>query len=212
VPPTLVDLVATGRYDTDKGSDYLIRYEELLAPLREQSVKILELGVLRGGSLLLWRDYFPRALVAGLDAEPVTLRDETDRIRLYQGRQEDTLLLDRIGREVAPEGFDLIVDDASHVAALARASFWHLFVHHLRSGGLYAIEDWGTGYWESWEDGHCYASGHHHGMVGFVKELVDECGMADITHPERGLPPARASRFQKVQVSGGLVLVVKSAG
>jgi hypothetical protein len=202
--------VATGHYDTDKEPDYLARYEELLAPLRERAVKILELGVLRGGSLLLWRDYFPRALVAGLDAEAVSLRDETGRIRLYRGRQEDTVVLDRIGREVAPEGFDFIVDDASHVAAFTRASFWHLFTHHLRPGGAYAIEDWGTGYWDSWADGHRYVSGHHHGMVGFVKELVDECGAADVTHPKRGLPPARASRFQKFQVSPGLVLVVKS--
>jgi SAM-dependent methyltransferase len=212
VPLTLVELVATGGYDTDKGPDYLIQYEEFLAPRREQVLRVLELGVLRGGSLRLWRDYFPNAIVVGLDAEPVVLLDETGRVRLYQGRQEDTRLLDRIGREVAPKGFDLIVDDASHMAAPTRESFWHLFVHHLRSGGLYAIEDWGTGYWESWADGHRYARDHCHGMVGFVKELVDECGMADITHPERGLPPQRASRFQKVHVSGGLVLVVKASG
>jgi len=37
--------------------------------------------------------------------------------------------------------------------ALTRRSFWHFFQHHLKPGGLYVIEDWGTGYWSDWPDG-----------------------------------------------------------
>src|SRR5438309_8699047 len=52
--------------------------------------------------------------------------------------------------ETAPEGFDVIIDDCSHIGELTRISFWHLFEHHLKPGGLYVIEDWSTGYWDSW--------------------------------------------------------------
>lgn len=199
----------TTAYDTDKEPSYLRFYEELFEDLRDRDVRLLELGVKSGGSLRLWRDYFPNGLIAGVDREPMALQDETGRIRFYQGSQEDTALLDRIGREVAPSGFDVVIDDAAHVASVARVSFWHLFEHHLRPGGTYVIEDWGTGYWASWPDGRAFEPGHGHGMVGFIKELVDECGAADITHPVHGLPPPRISRFAWVRIAFGLVAVRK---
>lgn len=55
-------------------------------------------------------------------------------------------MLTSIAQEIAPEGFDIIIDDCSHIGELTKVSFWHLFTHHLKPGGIYAIEDWGTGY------------------------------------------------------------------
>jgi SAM-dependent methyltransferase len=248
-------------YDTDKSvnTHYLRNYEELFRPLLGRDVRLLELGVLKGGSLLLWRDYFERGVIAGLDLNPAHVEDPTGRVRVYQGGQQDTELLDRIGRECAPEGFDVIIDDCSHVGSLARVSFWHLFEHHLKPGGLYVIEDWGTGYWDFWPDGVRYRmrrgpathsplrhflnraatrvyngrlgrlplagrlasaakralqlglyNSHDYGMVGFVKELVDEMGMPDITHPDFGIAPPRPSRFRELRFSLGHLVVVKA--
>jgi SAM-dependent methyltransferase len=248
------------RYDTDKAvhTHYLRNYEHYFAPLRDKEVRLLELGIKEGGSLLLWRDYFERGIIVGLDINPVSLDDQTGRIRTYQGAQQDTELLDRIARENAPEGFDIIIDDCAHIGVLARASFWHLFDNHLKSGGVYVIEDWGTGYWDGWVDGIGYKSharslsptryrltravarlrqsavigrvplaarllskvkagvlrtqyhSHDYGMVGFVKELVDELGMADITHPRMGVAPQRESKFREMRLSHSHLFVVKS--
>jgi SAM-dependent methyltransferase len=249
------------KYDTDKAAHthYLRNYEEYFRPLLERDVRLLELGVLKGGSLLLWRDYFERGVIAGLDLNPAQIEDPTGRIRVYQGGQQDTALLDRIARECAPEGFDIIIDDCSHVGELARVSFWHLFERHLKPGGLYVIEDWGTGYWDFWPDGVRYRprrgaathsplrhrlsraatrlyngplgrlplggrlasaakrvlqlglyNSHDYGMVGFVKELVDELGMPDITHPDFGIAPPRPSRFREMKLSQSHLLVVKA--
>ena len=108
-------------------------------------------------------------------------------------------MLGRIRREHAPDGFEVIIDDASHVGQLSARSLQALFIEHLRPGGLYIIEDWGTGYLPSWPDGgtpsavigiaeldSCATSsgqasdssgnrmpGHDAGMVGLVKRLVD---------------------------------------
>ena len=249
------------KYDTDKAAHahYLRNYEEYFRPLRGRDVRLLELGVLKGGSLLLWRDYFERGVIAGLDLNPAQVEDPTGRIRLYRGGQQDTELLDRVARECAPEGFDVIIDDCSHVGELARVSFWHLFEHHLKPGGLYVIEDWGTGYWDFWDDGVRYRprrgparysrlrhrlnraamrlynsrlgrlslvgglassakralqrglyNSHDYGMVGFVKELVDEMGMPDITHPDFGIAPPRPSRFRELRFTLGHLVVVKA--
>jgi len=133
----------------------------------------------------MWRDYFPSAAIVGLDINAVSLPE--DRLRIYQGSQDDTELLDRIAAECGP--FDIIIDDCAHIGALAKASFWHLFDRHLTSDGLYVIEDWGTGYMDCWPDGRRFAPppeipqefpSHSAGMVGFLKQLIDECALTDI--------------------------------
>ena len=249
-------LLDAASYDTDKAehSHYLRNYEEYFQPLLDQEVKLLELGIYKGGSLLLWRDFFTKGLIVGLDLNSVDVPDESGRIRLYQGQQQDTGLLDRIAKENAPSGFDIIIDDCSHIGELTRISFWHLFDNHLKSGGIYVIEDWSTGYWDSFFDGVAFSyhpklefsaasfrirstlahlqrsapvlngilrqakrlfnrkqfRSHDYGLVGFVKELVDECGMADITREDRGTPPYRASKFKEMRISPGQVFIVKA--
>jgi SAM-dependent methyltransferase len=249
------------RYDTDKlvHTHYLSNYQEHFGRLADQEVRLFELGIKNGGSLLLWRDYFKKGQIVGLDIEPVRLDDPTGRIRVYQGAQQDTELLDRIARETAPDGFDIVIDDCSHIGVLTRVSFWHLFEHHLKSGGLYVIEDWGTGYWDDWVDGARYKPrpraaynhalyrliricarlqsfpavraipmaapllvkikslllrrqyhSHDIGMVGVVKELIDECGMADITHPEFGIAQHRTSKFREMRLSPSHLFIFKA--
>ena len=131
-------------------------YEWCFAPLVGKNIKLLELGVYNGASLLLWRDYFENGTIVGIDINRVNIGGPTDGIHIYQGKQQDIQLLDRVAQEQAPEGFDVIIDDCSHIGRLTRVSFWHLFDNHLKPGGLYAIEDWTTGYLDSFPDGRRY--------------------------------------------------------
>jgi SAM-dependent methyltransferase len=252
----LFDENNTENYDTDKlALKYLKTYEEYFGSLLDKDIRLLELGVFKGGSLLLWRDYFKKGTIIGLDFDPCPIKDKTGRIRFYQGQQEDTALLDRIARETAPDGFDVIIDDCSHIGEFTRMSFWHLFERHLKPGGLYSIEDWGTGYWGEWPDGKRFKQpqwpsgmyktisrtaafiekithrkinarwlsrtyklayykqrlpSHEYGMVGFIKQLIDEAGMGDITCPDRGIGPCRPSKFEKIHISHGQVIIIKS--
>jgi len=201
-----------GRYDTDKvPNGYLRTYDRVFEELIDRPVKLLELGVRSGGSLRLWRDYFPNGTIAGLDVEPLASEPDGDRIRIYQGRQEDTSVLSKIAAEVAPDGFDIVIDDASHIAAPTRTGFWHLFDNHLKPGGLFAIEDWGTGYWERWPDGRAWRAGepHHAGMVGFIKELIDEQGAHDLTRGWYDEPLQRISRFESILLVSSIAIVTR---
>jgi len=224
-------------HNTDKLSNnqYIKNFERHFSSLRDNPIRLLEIGVLDGGSLLLWRDYFANALIVGLDLKESPFNTLPDRIQVFQGSQDDTILLSTIAGQCAPEGFDIIIDDASHYGVLSRSSFQSLFANHLKSGGIYVVEDWGTGYWPEWPDGSSYSdslpkpehkvnrapsflsraqaklkqalrlgfkksiqknehfrafdasfSSHNSGMVGFIKELVDEVAWPDIIHPQYG--------------------------
>lgn len=204
--------LTAGRFDTDKGQSFLNQYQYHFDHLSAENVRLLEIGVFRGGSLLMWQDYFRNSQIVGLDLNPVTLKEKSERIRIYQGYQQDGVLLDRIRNECAPEGFDIIIDDASHLGNLTRETFNHLFDRHLKPGGIYVIEDWGTGYWDTFSDGRKFTQGipHDAGMVGFIKELIDEVGMRDATNSSRGgISPARESKFDGVFVTCGQVFVMK---
>jgi SAM-dependent methyltransferase len=200
------------RYDTDKvPNGYLRTYDRIFEPLIDRPVRVLELGVRSGGSLRLWRDYFPNGIIAGLDVEPLPSEPNENRIRIYQGRQEDTSVLSKIALEVAPDGFDIVIDDASHIAAPTRTGFWHLFDNHLKPGGVFAIEDWGTGYWERWPDGRAWRAGepHHAGMVGFIKELIDEQGAHDLSRGWYDEPWQRNSRFESILLVSSIAIVTR---
>ena len=241
-------------YHTDKKllTHYLRNYERVFAPWAERSVSLLELGVYRAGSLLMWRDYFRDGPIVGLDMNQVSVDDPTGRIKIYQGEQQNRALLDKIAAECGPAGFDLIVDDCSHVGARTRASFWHLFVNHLKPGGIYVIEDWGTGYWPAFTDGarlrrrrsvrgwiatqiesvryhrelptnlarvlgrlqrEIYPKrfrSHDYGMIGFLKELVDEVGVGDATLPGYGTGQRQVSMISKFEILHGHAFVYKA--
>jgi hypothetical protein len=227
------------QYDSDKISNhYLERYDPVLEPWLEKELVLLELGVYRGGSLLLWRDYFRLGTIVGIDINLPKDFKPTERVHLYKGSQTDTKFLSRVASEIAPDGFDIIIDDASHIGEYSKKAFWHLFDNHLKHNGLYVIEDWGTGYWDDWPDGKSLNLDsylrprpvpdslwlriarklrlkvpmrcHSHGMVGFIKQLVDEQGAYDVTRRKLKGKSTRASRFESIIVTPSIVFVRKA--
>lgn len=223
-------------YNTDKITHrYLDVYDPILAPWVGKEIKLLEIGIHKGGSLQLWRDYFRLGIIIGIDIKLPHHFVPGERIQIFKGSQADEQFLSEVANKTAPEGFDIIIDDASHIGALTKTAFWHLFDNHLKPGGLYVIEDWGTGYLDDFPDGkrldvvnsplppvQSLSSGasshsmkvpfpcHSYGMVGFIKELVDEQGAASVTMG-RAVAENRASRFKQIIVTPCIVFVSKMA-
>jgi len=226
--------LALDTYETEKiRIGYLDLYDPILAPWIDKEITLLEVGVHRGGSLKLWRDYFPRAIIVGIDLKLPERFVPGERIQVFEGNQADERFLSEVANKTAPDGFDIIIDDASHIGELTKVTFWHLFQHHLKPGGLYAIEDWGTGYLDDFPDGKRLKTVnwpsspvlsrasqtteenmkspfpcHSYGMVGFVKELVDEQAADSITM-QSAMEARRASMFESVHITQGIVFVTK---
>lgn len=131
------------RHGTDKAwhHGYTHRYAPLFEPLRDQPVRLLELGVKDGASLRMWREYFPKGTIFGLDIEPVVVPNCT----VFVGDQSDRTVIGNAGDNCGP--FDIIIDDASHISSKTIQS-WELLYPYLRPGGYYVVEDTHSAYHE----------------------------------------------------------------
>jgi hypothetical protein len=102
--------------ETDKiRHSYLDVYDAVMAPWIDKEITLLEIGVYRGGSLKLWRDYFPRGTIVGIDRKLPQHFRPGERIQIFEGSHGDKRLLSEVANKTAPDGFDIIIDDASHI-------------------------------------------------------------------------------------------------
>lgn len=154
------------RCRTDKGSMYFSAhhysrwYHQFFKDLRDRPITLLELGLCRVDfnrrrkgnvgraagsdryatvpSLSMWSQYFSRASIFGFDIDDFT--DATaGRITVLQGNVSSIADLNRLV-DAAGGQFDIVIDDASHLAHHQQLTMGVLFPR-LRPGGIYVIED-----------------------------------------------------------------------
>ncbi len=141
------------RKDIKKWHHYFSVYERYLSPYRvqrAQPLKILEIGVFRGGSMRMWREYFGKsALIYGLDIDPecASLVSPADATKIFIGSQTDRAFLKDVIAEVGE--FDIIIDDGGHTARQQIESFEALYP---ATRGIYLVEDTHTSYWPEFMD------------------------------------------------------------
>lgn len=140
--------VFTRTYAKPKG--YTLHYEKFFEPLRDQPIKLLEVGVGGGESIRTWLEYFPRAKVYGIDNVTDTNPWNTPhatvtphpRYKFVHGDQTDRTMYKCFAADHGSD-FDVIIDDGGHYndqTILSLSGLWPI----VKSGGFYAIEDLGV--------------------------------------------------------------------
>ena len=119
-------------YGTDKSSEfhnYTKYYFELFEDMRDEKINLLEIGIDKGASLMMWADFFEVGNITGID---INCKDTTNgRITTIKADQRD-FKTDQV--------FDIIIDDGSHNPEHFLKSLGNLWPS-LKSGGYYCIED-----------------------------------------------------------------------
>lgn len=128
------------KYGTDKGNHhkYAEFYEKYFLSIRENPLKMLEIGVQNGASLRAWHEYFPNAQIIGMDINDKSEFDN-DRIKTFKGHQGIRGWLKKFSRKFGSD-FDFIIDDGSHFNKDMLVSLGHLYPY-LKPGGTYFVED-----------------------------------------------------------------------
>ena len=152
----------------NKWRHYFTIYDRHLAKFRNKPARILEIGVFKGGSLLMWRRYFgEEAIIFGIDIDPACAEHDGDGGQVRIGSQDDPQFLRSVVAEMG--GIDVVLNDGSHVAHHQLASFSTLFPM-LDAHGLYICEDTHTAYWSDWGGGYRRPDT----FIEFAKQMIDD--------------------------------------
>lgn len=118
--------------------------------LRYEPIRLLEIGVGNGRSMEMWRLFFPKAEIFGIDIEEICLEHEGNRVKIFIGDQANEEFLENTMFKVGGN-LHIIIDDGGHTMNQQQTSFRTLF-RHLPRGGVYVIEDLQTCYEDKYLD------------------------------------------------------------
>lgn len=144
------------KYDTDKSSQrnnvtdfrhchpYTIFYDGLFRNKKNENLKIAELGILDGGSLLMWKEYFKNSEIYGFEYNNNLINNfkqnfNNDRITLSE--------IDVTNKDSIIKAFnelnilyDIIIDDTTHQFEDQIKVIENTY-QYLKPGGILIIED-----------------------------------------------------------------------
>lgn len=184
--PKLAQLWGT---DKEGGHFYGQHYQHHFAPRKNQPLHLLEIGIggydnpqAGGESLRMWKSYFPKAQIYGLDLYDKSAHTEK-RIKTFQGSQIDEAFLQDVVRQMGH--VDILIDDGSHYNAHVIQTFQVLFPL-LAPNGIYVVEDTQTSYWvdvlgQSWGGDPDLCAPHT--SMNFFKSRVDGLNYEEFTLP-----------------------------
>lgn len=221
---SLLDKLAIIR-GTDKSSEthnYCVKYEKYLPFKRTDRLKLLEIGVLNGESLRMWKDYFFLSEIIGIDINKDCKQHEEDRIKVEIGSQTDKEFLIDLGERYG--NFDMILDDGSHINNDIIFSFEKLF-KYVKPGGIYIVEDACTSYWED------YGGGYRKDgtSIEYFKKLIEDVNLRGLINFEydgnsharredKSIPyvlkhhPECITDIESINFLNGIIIITKTNG
>ena len=153
------------KYLSNKHDSYFQVYEEVFSKYVGKVITFVEVGVLNGGSLFMWRDYFgPSARIVGVEFNPEAAKWRAEGFEIFIGDQADPAFWDDFYRQVGP--VDVLLDDGGHGNAQQIVTA-HKAIEHIRDGGTLVVEDVHTSYFREFGNPSKYS------FITFAKRLVD---------------------------------------
>jgi cephalosporin hydroxylase len=141
---SLEDLVDNTRTDKNNRHSYLPLYQDLLVNKKESAKNVLEIGILDGGSIKLWSDFFINANVYGLDImdinnvwEEIKNKDNIILHTSIDAYNDDYFISNFLDKNIK---FDFMLDDGPHTLE-SMIQFIKLYSQIMTDDGILIIED-----------------------------------------------------------------------
>ncbi len=141
---SLEEIVDNSRTDKNTTHSYLPLYEKLFKNKKQTAKNVLEVGICLGGSIKLWNDYFPNAVVYGLDIMHIN--------NVWEGIKNNQRIILHTSTDAYDINFfynnflnknikcDLVLDDGPHTLE-SMVNFIKLYSQILTDDGILIIED-----------------------------------------------------------------------
>lgn len=154
------------KYHSVKHYKYFQVYDDLFSKFINKKIIFVEIGILNGGSLEIWRNFFGnKARVIGIDLNPKCKKFEKKGIEIFIGDQSDPNFWKNFFKKVGK--VDIILDDGGHtnhqqiVTAIST-------IPYINDNGMLVCEDTHTSYLEEFNNPSKYS------FVEFAKKCVDD--------------------------------------
>jgi hypothetical protein len=151
-----------------KHTSYFAVYDYLFSRFNDKEIVFVEVGVLNGGSLFMWRRYFGKnAKIIGIDLNPNAKKWESQGFEIYIGNQGDpnfwTNTLKQIGK------IDILLDDGGHTYKQQVITVESV-VNSINENGLIVIEDVQTSYLKGFGP-------RRYSFIKYTKSIIDKINL-----------------------------------
>ena len=127
-----------------KHTNYFHAYDHFFSKYRNEEITFVEIGVLAGGSLFMWRDFFgPKARIIGIDIHPNAKKWETEGFEIFIGSQSDESFWSDFKKKV--NNIDIVLDDGGHTYEQQIVTVESL-LEAMNDNGIIVTEDTNTSY------------------------------------------------------------------
>ena len=148
-----------------KCDTYFQVYEELFSKYVGKKITFVEVGVLQGGSLFMWREYLGKdARIIGIDLHPNAKELEKHGFEIYIGSQSDKNFWKNFYSKVGK--IDVLLDDGGHINDQQIITLSES-VHNINDNGVIVIEDVHTSYLKKFGNPSKYS------FINYSKYLID---------------------------------------
>lgn len=148
-----------------KCDTYFQVYEEMFNKYVGKKITFVEVGVLQGGSLFMWREYFGKnARIIGIDLHPNAKELEKHGFEIYIGSQSDKNFWRNFYTKVGK--IDILLDDGGHVNDQQIVTLSES-VNNINDDGIIMTEDVHTSYFKKFGNPSKYS------YINYSKYLID---------------------------------------
>ena len=148
-----------------KCDTYFQVYEEMFNKYVGKKITFVEVGVLQGGSLFMWREYFGKdARIIGIDLHPNAKELEKHGFEIYIGSQSDKNFWRNFYTKVGK--IDILLDDGGHVNDQQIITLSES-VNNINDDGIIMTEDVHTSYFKKFGNPSKYS------YINYSKYLID---------------------------------------
>ena len=140
---SLETLVNNSLTDKNTTHSYLPLYQQLLVRKKESAKHVLEVGIMLGGSIKLWSDFFTNATIYGLDIvnmihpQSDILNKTNIILSVNTDAYNENTITHFINKNIK---FDFVLDDGPHTLE-SMLNFIQLYSRVLTDDGILMIED-----------------------------------------------------------------------
>ncbi|MDC0353055.1 class I SAM-dependent methyltransferase [Candidatus Pelagibacter sp.] len=160
------DLFQQSRKNSGKHKKYFEVYDKIFERFRNKKITFVEVGVLNGGSLEIWKKYFHEdSRIIGIDLNPECKKFEEKGVEIFIGDQSSEIFWDNFFKKVGK--VDILLDDGGHTN-LQQIITIIKSTKNINNDGIIVTEDTHSSYMSK------FGNPSRYSFINFAKKLIDD--------------------------------------